>query len=82
MHMVVDQFNRFCKMIPVCNNYFRIIFLHRDDHWFAVRQGIDLFTIYNCSYLKKAEKSVVLPGNNYMILCRNIKRFDIILRPL
>jgi len=68
---MINQLNRLCEMIAICNDNFRIIILHRDNHRFAVWQRVYFFTIDNSPYFQEAEKSIISPCNDYIIFCWN-----------
>lgn len=65
--MMIYQFDRFCKMIPIGYYYFRAIGFYRNYHRFTVGQRVNLFPVDNGPYLQETQKSVVLPCNDYIV---------------
>jgi hypothetical protein len=76
IQMMIDQFYRFGKMIPICDNYFGVILRHSQDYGAAIRQRIYFLAIYHCAYTQKTEQYLVSPGNDDMVRRRNSPRFD------
>ncbi len=67
MQMVIDQFYRLGKMIPVRYYQFRVVLLNSNCNRPAIRQRVYLFTIYHYFYPQETEQYLVFPGNDYMI---------------
>lgn len=44
--MMIHQFQRLCKMIPVCHGYFRIVFLYGNYQLLILFDRIYFFSIY------------------------------------
>ena len=77
MEVMINQLERLCEVIAVGDYNPGIIFFNRDDYPLSLFYRVNLFFIYNDPDIKKAEKDLLLPGDDNMIRLRNIDRFRV-----
>ena len=67
IEMVINQFHRLGEMITIGDHHLRIVLIHRDYNWLAIRQWINISTIYNGAYPQETQKCLVLARNDNIV---------------
>ena len=70
-HILVNQFQWFCKMIAVCYHHARIIFFYGDDNRLCIGKRVDIPAIDNCPDLQETQEYFVLSLDHDMVGCKD-----------